>query len=111
MGEAAGLRVVYAAAAVGEVAEILIALAADSPGAAERLEARLTLAERQIAAQPSSGRPTFARGTLIRRIVLRPYRCVLFHRSDGEEIVVVGVRHGARDPAPMPGGEAADDLP
>jgi hypothetical protein len=34
-----------------------------------------------------------------------PYPYVVFYEVKDDEVVVVGVRHGARDPGSMPGGD------
>ena len=40
----------------------------------------------------------------VRRISVRPYPYVVFYRYSDEEVVIVAVRHAARDPRTMPGG-------
>ena len=39
----------------------------------------------------------------MRRIVVSPYPYLIFSRATGEAIVIHAVRHGARNPASMPG--------
>nr|USU34341.1 hypothetical protein NG677_10855 [Methylobacterium sp. OTU13CASTA1] len=38
----------------------------------------------------------------LRRIVVRPYPCLIFDRVIDAELIIIGVRHAARDPASMP---------
>ena len=41
-----------------------------------------------------------------RRISVQPYPYILFYRYFADdEIIIVGVRHAARDPSTMPGGD------
>jgi toxin ParE1/3/4 len=39
----------------------------------------------------------------IRRMVARPYPYLIFYEVSDEEVVIHGVRHGARNPSGMPG--------
>ena len=39
----------------------------------------------------------------IRGMVARPYPYLIFYEATAEEIVIHGVRHGARNPSSMPG--------
>ena len=48
---------------------------------------------------PRSGQPTSLGG--MRRMVVTPYPYLIFYEpGDGE--IIVGIRHGARDPSSMP---------
>ena len=38
----------------------------------------------------------------MRRMPVRPFPYVLFFEPHGSDIVIVGVRHGSRDPETMP---------
>ena len=38
----------------------------------------------------------------MRRIVLTPYPYLIFYNVTGTDLVVVGIRHAARDPGTMP---------
>jgi len=40
----------------------------------------------------------------LRRIVTTPYPYLIFYEPADDEIIIIGVRHAARDPASMPGG-------
>ena len=51
--------------------------------------------------QPHGGRKTSEPG--LRRVVATPYPYVVFYEVKDDEVVIVGVRHGARDPGSMPG--------
>ncbi|MGX7707569.1 type II toxin-antitoxin system RelE/ParE family toxin [Methylobacterium sp. Gmos1] len=60
--------------------------------------ARIQAATDRPLDQPRSGTPTGLRP--MRRTLARPYP--IFYTLTGHEVVVVGIRHGARDPATMP---------
>jgi toxin ParE1/3/4 len=55
--------------------------------------------------QPHGGRKTSEPG--LRRIVAAPYPYLVLYEVKDHEVVIVGVRHGARDPGSMPGGAGA----
>ena len=38
----------------------------------------------------------------MRRIAVTPYPYLIFYEPTDDEVIVVGVRHGARDPSSMP---------
>jgi plasmid stabilization system protein ParE len=38
----------------------------------------------------------------LRRIVVRPYPYLIFYRVTDTDLIIIGVRHAARDPATMP---------
>lgn len=52
--------------------------------------------------QPRLGRRTS--GGRLRRIIATPYLYHVFYEVTDAEVIVVAVRHAARDPASMPGG-------
>ena len=87
--------------AISELDAILDYIAARSPHGAERVKARLLGLAGFIQDQPRSGRKTSEAG--LRRIVATPYPYVVFYEVKDDEVVIVGVRHGARDPGSMPG--------
>jgi plasmid stabilization system protein ParE len=91
--------------ALFELDAILDYIAARSPHGAERVKARLLGLAGFIQGQPHGGRKTSESG--LRRIVATPYPYVVFYEVKDDEVVVVGVRHGARDPGSMPGGGGA----
>lgn len=39
----------------------------------------------------------------MRRIVATPYPYLIFYEATEDEVVILGIRHAARDPASMPG--------
>lgn len=42
----------------------------------------------------------------LRRITATPYPYLVFYEITGDEVVVIGVRHAARDPGSMPGDKS-----
>jgi plasmid stabilization system protein ParE len=50
--------------------------------------------------QPHSGRRTTNRH--LRRIAATPYPYLIFYEVTDQEVIIVGVRHGAREPKSMP---------
>jgi toxin ParE1/3/4 len=87
--------------ALSELNAILDYISERSPQGGERVRARLLGLAGFIQGQPHGGRKTSEPG--LRRIVATPYPYVVFYEIKDEEVVIVGVRHGARDPGSMPG--------
>ncbi|WP_119940044.1 type II toxin-antitoxin system RelE/ParE family toxin [Neorhizobium sp. NCHU2750] len=75
-------------------------LAGQSPQAAQRVGQRIREVLDRLCQHPSSGIKTDHMN--MRRIVASPYPYIIFYLAEGD-IVVVGVRHAARDPETMPG--------
>lgn len=97
------MRLRYARRAAAEVETLLAYVAERSPQGARHVRACLQSAEQTLIEHPKIGQLTNARLPAVRRFVLRPYPYVLFYEANDTEILVIGVRHGARDPSLMPG--------
>jgi plasmid stabilization system protein ParE len=97
------LKLRYTPRAAAELGEILDYIAARSPQGQRRVMARLQFITRLIVEQPYSGKRTSLRGGRVRRVMATPYPFLVFYEVGDDEIVVISVRHAARDPASMPG--------
>jgi plasmid stabilization system protein ParE len=75
-------------------------IAERSPQGALRVQARIQAIIRLLLRYPSAGQRT-SKGRL-RRIVTSPYPYLIFYLATENEIVIHGVRHGARKPSSMP---------
>ena len=62
-----------------------------------RIQAVTTL----LLLHPHSGRRT--NNQRLRRIAATPYPYLIFYEVTNDEVIIHAVRHGARDPADMPG--------
>ena len=96
------MRVRFTPRALAELDEVLTDVEGQSPQGAERIRARLRSALDTLAAHPGIGARTS--DPRLRRLVLRPFPYLVFYEARVEEVVVIGVRHAARDPRGMPGG-------
>ncbi len=99
------MRVRLARPAFEELAAILDYLAERSPQAAEGLASRLDRLLVQLAEQPRMGVRTDDPAG--RRLVLRPYPYLAFYEASEVEVVILAIRHAARDPRTMPGAGGA----
>jgi plasmid stabilization system protein ParE len=90
----------YTLAALAELDEVLGNIALQSPKGAKRIQGRLHAVINLLLEHPLSGVATDERP--MRRIVVRPYPYLIYYELSADEIVIVGIRHGARDPATMP---------
>jgi plasmid stabilization system protein ParE len=84
--------------------EVLTYIAGRSPQGARRVHARIQVITHLLLQHPYSGRRTS--NPRLRRIAATPYPYLIFYEPTDDEIIVIAVRHGARDPASMPGGES-----
>ncbi|MBM7850717.1 plasmid stabilization system protein ParE [Methylopila capsulata] len=72
-----------------------------SPQGARAVRARIQTVVELLREHPHSGQLTSR--PRLRRIVVVPYPYLVFYEVRGVEVIVVAVRHAARDPAGMPG--------
>jgi plasmid stabilization system protein ParE len=94
------LKLRYTPTALAELDEILTYLAKRSPQGARNVQRRIQTVVGLIAEHPGLGRRT-SRPNL-RRMVALPYPYLVFYEVTEEDVVVIAVRHGARDPSLMP---------
>lgn len=86
--------------AASELEEILEYLADRSPIAAHNVARRMQEILAQVSDYPLTGIRTNYRG--MRRITVLPYAYLIYYLAAEGEVVVVGIRHAARDPRTMP---------
>lgn len=97
------MRLRYAPTALAELDELLDYLSERSPQGARRVGAAIRRAEQDLVDHPHIGQLTTARPPAVRRYLLHPFPYVLFYETSDAEVLVIAVRHAARDPASMPG--------
>ncbi len=95
------MKVVYTLPAFLDLDSIVDHIGRESRQSASRVAARIASAIDGLIDHPYIGRQT--EDPAIRMIVARPYPYLIFYEIVGEEIVVVAIRHGARDPSGRPG--------
>lgn len=103
------MRVRLTPLALAELDAIVSYLAARSPQGAARVGERVRAALEALAEHPGMGARTDDPD--LRRLVLRPTPYLLFYEVTAEAVVVVGLRHGSRDPATMPGAASKGEAP
>jgi plasmid stabilization system protein ParE len=79
---------------------VLAYIAEQSPQGAHRVQARIQTIINLVLQHPALGQLT-SKGRL-RRIGTSPYPYLIFYLVADDEIVIHGVRHGARKPSSMP---------
>jgi toxin ParE1/3/4 len=92
------LNLRYTPRALAELADILAYIAERSPQGARHVQARIEAITSLLRQYPLSGQPTSESG--LRRIVTLPYPYLVFYETTTEEVVIIGVRHAAREPEP-----------
>ncbi|MFZ5692349.1 MAG: type II toxin-antitoxin system RelE/ParE family toxin [Pseudomonadota bacterium] len=95
------MRVRFTLPAYADLAEILDYIGRWSPQGAIRVNQRIRTLIELLLEHPHLGRPTD--DPTIRRMPTSPYPYLVFYEVTGDEVIIHAVRHGARDPASMPG--------
>ena len=95
------MRVRFTPRALAELEELLSYLNERSPQVANRVLGRLCEALDTLATHPGIGAQT--NNPRLRRLVLRPFPYLLFYEATEAQVIVIGIRHGARNPGAMPG--------
>lgn len=95
------MRLRYTPRALSELDEVLAFITEHSPKGARRVYKRIQAITMLLLVHPCSGRRTS--NPRLRRIAVTPYPYLVFYEVMHDEIIIHAVRHGARDPASMPG--------
>ena len=91
----------YTRPALADLEEILAYVEARSPQGARRVLQRIESLVQLLPERPWLGRSTD--DPTIRRLAVPPFPYLVFYETVGGEIMIHAIRHGARDPASMPG--------
>ena len=94
------MKLRYTLRAAAELDEVLIYIASQSPQGARNVQTRIQTIINLLLEHPGAGQLT-SKGRL-RRMVASPYPYLIFYQMTGDEIVIHGVRHSARNPSSMP---------
>ena len=94
------MKLLYTPRALEELDKVLAYIAVSSPQGAGRVQARIQVLTELLLRHPKSGQRTSLRG--MRRISATPYPYLIYYETTDQEIVIVGVRHAARDPDSVP---------
>jgi addiction module RelE/StbE family toxin len=88
------MQVIWSPASLRQIQHIHDYIARDNPGAAIEMAEVLFEAGRSLDVFPHRGRPV--PGTKMRELIVRPY--IVRYQVDGNRVLIVRVRHGARRP-------------
>jgi plasmid stabilization system protein ParE len=91
------MKVRYTAPALMQIAEILDGIAAENAGAAASVANRFETLVSLVARHPAIGRQTSLAD--VRVIPAKPYPYLIFYRATGENLIILRVRHMARQEA------------
>ena len=94
------MKLSYTPKALAELSEVLAYIAERSPQGARSVQRRLQAMIGLLPRHPYAGQRTSE--PRLRRLVATPYPYLVFYEVTETEVVVVGVRHTARDPSPTP---------
>ena len=95
------MRLRFTPLALIELEGILHQISAQSLQGADRVRLRIRDVLASLADHPGLGARTDDAN--LRRLVVRPYPYLIFNEARDGEVVIVGIRHAARDPGSMPG--------
>lgn len=90
------MRVRYTPAAFADREAIFAYLHEQSPQAARAVVGLIARRIEELADAPRKGRPTDRAGIYTLWIAPRPYR--VFYRIDGDDVVIIHIRHTSRRP-------------
>lgn len=94
------MRLRYTVQGAAELDSVLSYIAETSPQGARRVQARIQLIINLLLEHPLAGQRT-SNGRL-RRMTASPYPYLIFYQATEDEIIIHGIRHGARRPSSMP---------
>jgi addiction module RelE/StbE family toxin len=94
------LTIRFTPQAFAEFRDVFAYLKARSPQGARHVGDRIESLLERIRNRPLIGRTTSVAG--MRRVPVAPYPYIIFYTVEDDAIVVVGIRHAARDPESMP---------
>lgn len=97
MGETRPLRLSYTPKALTELEEVLSFIEERSPSGAHSVQRRLKTIIELLPHHPYLGQKSS--DPRLRRLVVAPYPYLVFYEVTEAEVIVIGVRHAARDPA------------
>ena len=95
------MRLRYTLPALADLAAILDYIGENSPQGARRVHARIDTIINLLLSHPRIGVQTD--DPTIRRINASPYPYLIFYEIAGDNVIIHALRHGAGDPASMPG--------
>ncbi len=95
------MKLRYTLPALADLSEILDYIEAYSPQGARRVQSRIKIIVDLLLLYPRMGVRTD--DPTIRRLTTAPHPYLIFYEVTEAEIIIHAVRHGARDPAGMPG--------
>jgi addiction module RelE/StbE family toxin len=95
------VKIVFTKTAVRQIQAIVEYIAEESPQGARRVRARLQAITSLLVEQPRLGQPTDLEG--VRRMLVSPYPYLIFYRVAGDAVIIMRVRHAARNPSGAPG--------
>jgi plasmid stabilization system protein ParE len=94
------LRLSYTPKALAELDEMLAFIAERSPQGARSVQQRLQTVIGLLPRHPYAGQR--ASEPRLRRLVATPHPYVVFYEVTETEVIIIGVRHAARDPSAGP---------
>jgi len=101
VGEIRPVKLSFAPKALAELDDILAYIAERSPSGARNVRNRIQAITGLLEQFPMSGQLSSESG--LRRITTPPYPFVIFYELTEAEIIIVGLRHAAREPEPPRG--------
>lgn len=96
------MKLRYTLPALADLDEVLESIRTYSPQGAQRVQSRIRRLTEMLLHYPHIGVRTA--DPSIRRLATAPHPYLIFYEATQTEIIVHAVRHGARNPAGMPGG-------
>lgn len=97
------MKLRFTSDALAEIDAVLGGIADKSPTGAFNVRRQIEAVLDRLVDHPLCGTRTSS--PPLRRILVRPYPYLIFYEPKDDAVVIVGLRHAARDPFSMPGGQ------
>lgn len=95
------MKLRYTLRAAAELDKVLAYIEERSPQGAGHVKTRIQEMMALLLQHPHAGHLTSK--SRLRRMIVYPYPYLIFYRATETEIIIHGIRHGARRPSSMPG--------
>jgi addiction module RelE/StbE family toxin len=95
------VKLVFTRQGIRQLDAIIDYIAQESPQGARRVRDRLHAITSLLVEQPRMGQPTDLEG--VRRILVSPYPYLIFYRVTEDAVIIMRIRHAARNPSGAPG--------
>ena len=96
------MKLRFTSRAADELEEIIEYIRKRSPQGARHVRLRIHKMTSRVLVHPYTGTLT---SSGLRRMATTPYPYLIFYEVFADEVIIIGIRHSARNPSSMPGAD------